>query len=152
MCLFSLETLLLQYPHLLQLLLSNMDSIGVRFVFSLHFHYFKFSVQLVLLHQSGKKVRKNCKRLIFSKVEMLLKSKSANIVIGQLICWTHLSRRCGVTKSVWSNRFHPCDDILDKMPINILSPGTYSAHNHQPCRQDHDHHNHHHCQTLEGTQ
>ena len=25
------------------------------------------------------------------------------------------------------------DDILDKIPINILSPGNYSAHNHHPC-------------------
>ena len=30
-------------------------------------------------------------------------------------------------------RFAQDDDILDKIPINILSPGNYSAHNHHPC-------------------
>ena len=37
------------------------------------------------------------------------------------------------TTHMYVGRFAQDDDILDKIPINILSPGNYSAHNHHPC-------------------
>ena len=36
------------------------------------------------------------------------------------------------------------DDIPDYFPITNMSPTIYSAHNHHPCQDDHDHHNHRH--------